>query len=299
MLQRARTRFKHILSRTTCTPGAPIFDPLSARIADMQGWEVCKLSGSVGKFANLAVPDNIPVANMSDLAEVCARITRIADVCLIVDADEGGGNALTVVRTVRDLEAAGVCAIEIEDNLVPSRFPEAPVAGSKAPSRHAQIVSTAEQVGKLKAAVAARRDPDTVIVARTAALDELDLPKALERIRAYSDTGVEALMLPNVPHGRADIEAVSRATTLPLFVLRLPLDAVTDAAFLAAHRVRVRYIEQAPYAMAVKAIHDGLQHLKDGGDIADLKSRQAAPALLRKLDRTEEFKQWQASFLMQ
>ena len=60
-MSKARERFRHILARPACTPAAPVFDPLSARIADMLGWEVCKLSGSVGKFANLAVPDGVQI----------------------------------------------------------------------------------------------------------------------------------------------------------------------------------------------------------------------------------------------
>ena len=82
----------------------------------------------------------------------------------------------------------------------------------------AAVAASAEQVGKLRAAVAARRDPATMIVARTSALDEEPLPEALERIRAYSETGADALMFPNVPRGRADTEAVSKVTRLPLFV---------------------------------------------------------------------------------
>lgn len=294
---RARERFRSILAKGTCTPAAPIFDPLSARIADLLGWEVCKLSGSVGKFANLAVPDGLPLANMSDLADVCARINRAANVCLIADADDGGGNALTIMRTVRDLEAAGVCAIEIEDNRVPSRFPEPEGNPQKQPSRHSEMISAEEQVGKLKAAIAARRDPGTMIVARTSALDELPLQDALERVRAYSDSGAEALMLPNLPNGRADIEAISKVARLPLFVLRLPADAVADPAFLAANKVRIRYLGQSPYAMAVKAIYDSLKHLKQGGAPDDLKARQASGELLRMVDRTDEFKQWQQWFL--
>lgn len=263
----------------------------------MVGWEVCKLSGSVGKFANLAVPDGLPLSNMSDLVDTCWRINRVSDACLIVDADDGGGNALTVTRTVRELEAAGVCAIEIEDNLVPSRVPEAPAEGQKAASRHAHMITTAEHVGKLKAAVAARRDPATVIVARTSALDELPLADAVERIRAYSETGAEALMLPNVPRGRADVEAVARATHLPLFILRLPPDVVSDTAFLAASNVRIRFLGQATYAMAVKAIYDSLTHLKEGGVADELKPRQASAELLRAVDRTREFKRWQDEFL--
>jgi len=290
---RARERFRQLLARGTCMPAAPVFDALSARIAELQGWEVCKLSGSVAKFASLAVPDGLPLANMSDLADVCQRIHRAADVCLIVDADEAGGNALTVKRTVVDLEATGVCAIEIEDNLVPSRFPQP----GKVARRHEEMIPLAEQVGKLRAAVAARRDPATMIVARTSALDEEPLPKALERIRAYSETGAEALMFPNVPHGRADIEAVSKVTRLPLFVLRLPADAAADAAWLKQHNILIRYVGQAPYAMAVKAIYDGFAHLKEGGAPEALKDRLASPDILCAVDRTEEFKAWQQDYL--
>src|SRR3954465_8132364 len=177
----ARERFRQIVARDACTRAAPVFDPLSARIADMLGWEVCKLSGSVGKFANLAVPDGIPMANMADLVDVCWRINRVSDLCLIADADEGGGSALNVYRTVRELEAAGVGAIELEDNFVPSRFGEAA-------ERHSLMISTEEQCAKLRAAVAARRDPLTLIVARTVALAQLPLDEAIKRVEAYSKT---------------------------------------------------------------------------------------------------------------
>ena len=148
-----------MLSRPTCTVAANIFDPLSARIAHMLDYEVCFLSGSVGKVANLGVPD-IVLYNMSDAVDHCRRITRMADVSLMVDGEDGFGNAVNVVRTVKELEAAGVSAIEIEDNIAPVRF------NAEDPGLH----SKEEQVGKLEAAVAARTDPTTVIVARTAAL---------------------------------------------------------------------------------------------------------------------------------
>jgi len=286
----SREQFRSILSRSACTPAAPIFDPLSARIADMLGWEVCKLSGSVGKFANLAVPDSVPMSNMSDLVDLCWRINRVANVCLIADADEGGGNALNVMRTVRELEAAGVSAIEIEDNLVPRRF-------GGATSRHSLMISKEEQVGKLRAAAAARRDSTTVIVARTSALAELPLDEALDRIRAYSQTGAEAIMLPGVRRGRADIEAARQATNLPLCVLGLPPDALNDPAFLAANGVRIRFLGQPTYGMAVKAIYDSLKHLKEGGAPEELRDRQAPADLLRAVDRTEELMRWEREYI--
>lgn len=289
-MSKARERLREVLSRPVCTPAAPIFDPLSARIADLLGWEVCKLSGSVGKFANLAVPDGVPLSNMSDLVDVCWRINRVADVPLIADADEGGGNALNVMRTVRELEAAGVAAIEIEDNLVPRRF------GAGA-SRHSLMVSKEEQVGKLRAAVAARRDPTTVIVARTSALSELPLEEAQDRIRAYSQTGAEAIMLPGLRQGRADVQAAHQATHLPLCVLGLPPDAVQDQAFLVAQGVRIRFLGQPTYGMAVKAIYDSLKHLKDGEAPEELRDRQASAELLRAVDRTQELMEWEQRYV--
>ena len=139
----ARERFRSVLSRPGCTLAANIFDPLSARIAHMLGYEVCFLSGSVGKVANLGVPD-IVMSNMSDLVDHCRRITRMADISLMLDGEDGFGNAVNTVRTVMELESAGVSAIEIEDNIAPKRF------NGEDPG----LVSRDEQVGKLEAAVA-------------------------------------------------------------------------------------------------------------------------------------------------
>lgn len=285
-MSRARERFRSVLSGSACVLAANIFDPLSARIADMLGYQVCVLSGSAGKVANLGVPD-IVLANMSDVVDHCRRITRIAEVSLMVDAEDGFGNAVNVRRTVQEMEAAGVSAIEIEDNFVPKRFNVA----------NPGLVSKEEQVGKLKAAVASRTDPSTVIVARTSALAECPLEEALDRIRAYATTGAEALMLATVPRGRADLEAVHQATSLPLCVLNPPAEARNDSAFLAANGVRILMLGNPTYAIAVQAIYDALKGLKEGTALEDLKELQAPPDLLRAVNRTAEFIQWQQEYL--
>ena len=275
-MSRAREFFREVLSRPECTLAANIFDPLSARIAHMLGYEVCVLSGSVGKAANLGVPDGV-LSNMSDVVDHCRRITRIADVSLMVDAEDGFGNAVNVVRTVREMEAAGVAGIEIEDNFVPRRFNVADPG----------LVSTEEQVGKLEAAVAARTDPTTVIVARSAALGLCPLDEALERVRAYSQTGAEALMLTGA-QSREQLEAVHQATSLPLCVLSPPADARNDQAFLDSN-MRILMLGNPTFTIAVKAIHDSLKHLKDGGAMEDLAGQQASPDLLRQVNRADEF----------
>ena len=283
-MSRPRELFRELISRPNCTLAANIFDPLSARIAHMLGYEIIVLSGSVGKVANLGVPDGV-MSNMSDVVDHCRRITRMTDVPLMVDAEDGFGNAVNVVRTVREMEAAGVAAIEIEDNFVPRRFNVADPG----------LVSTGEQVGKLEAAVGARTDPTTVIVARSAALGLCPLDEALERIQAYSQTGAEAVMLTG-SSSREQLEAVHGVTSLPLCVLNPPADARNDQAFLNAN-MRILMLGNPTYAVAVNAIYDSLSHLRDGGALEDLAGRQATPDLLRQVNRTDEFIALQERYL--
>ena len=284
-MSRVREQFRSVLARPTCTLAANIFDPLSASIAHMLEYEVCVLSGSVGKVANLGVPDGV-LSNMSDVVDHCRRITRIADVSLMVDAEDGFGNAVNVARTVREMEAAGVSAIEIEDNFVPKEFNV----------QNPGLISKEEQVGKLQAAVAARTDLTTVIVARSAALGLTPLDEALDRIQAYSQTGAEALMLTG-SRSRDQLEAVHRVTTLPICVLSPPADIRNDTAFLAATGVKILMLGNPPFSVTVKAIFDSLEHLKEGGSLEELGDRQATPELLRSVNRTDEFLQWQEQYL--
>ena len=281
----ARERFRRVITRPECTLAANIFDPLSARIAHMLDYEVCFLSGSVHKVANLAYPD-IVMTNMSDLVDVCRRITRIADVSLMHDGEDGFGNAVNVVRSVKELEAAGVSAIEIEDAIPPLCFNQ----------ESRGLYSEAEQVGKLEAAVAARNDPLTVIVARTTALTQFPLDEALDRIKAYSQTGVEAIRLAGL-RNRDQLEAVHQATPLPLTVLSPPADMVNDRALMAANGVRIVMAGNPAFGMAIQAIYDSFKHLKEGGSVEDLAPREANAELLRQVNRTDEFIELQERYL--
>jgi len=280
-----KKRFRDVLSSDKCSLAANIFDPLSARIADILGYQVCVLSGSVGKVANLGVPD-IVLSNMSDVVDHCRRITRMTDVSLMVDAEDGFGNAVNVARTVRDLENAGVCGIEIEDNVVPREFNVS----------NPGLVSTEEQVGKLRAAVAAKRDPDTVIIARTSALSEVPLDEALNRIKAYSDTGAEALMLVGAKRGKEDISAVHNVTSLPICVLSPPTDTRDDNDFLDANGVRILMLGNPTFAVAVQAIYDSLAALNNGIKQEELTDRMASSELLREVNKTDEYLDWQLEY---
>jgi carboxyvinyl-carboxyphosphonate phosphorylmutase len=204
----------------------------------------------------------------------------------MVDAEDGFGNALNVWRCVRELEAAGVSAIEIEDNVVPKQF------GLEDPG----LNPVATQVGKLRAAVAARTDPTTVIIARTATW-RADREHAVERIKAYAATGAEAFMLTGVK-SKADIAATHEAApNMPITILAPPPGVADDARFCSDNNVKVIMLGNPTYLVAVRAIHDTLKFLKDGGDVAELKGKQADPGLARQIIRIDELEKWQSEYL--
>jgi 2-methylisocitrate lyase-like PEP mutase family enzyme len=135
-----------------------------------------------------------------------------------------------------------------------------------------------------------------VIVARTAALSYGSLEAALDRIRAYAQTGAEVIRLVGL-QTRAQLEAIHAATPLPLTVLSPPDDIRDDRAFLAATGVKILMLGNPVFAMAVKSIYDGLKHLKDGGAMAALSDQEASSELLQRVNRTEEILRLQQQFL--
>src|SRR6185503_11542075 len=272
-MSRKNEMYRALLQKPAVTLAANIFDPLSARIAQIAGYDLLVLSGSVGKASNLAAPD-IVISTLPDVSDHIRRITRNTDLPLMVDAEDGFGNALNVWRCVRELEAAGVSAIEIEDNVVPKQF------GVENPG----LNPIATQVGKLKAAVAARTDPTTVIIARTATWRE-DRDHAVDRIKAYAATGAEAFMLTGVK-SKADIEATHQAApNIPITILGGPPEVRDDARFCSDNHVKIIMLGNPTYLVAVKSIYDTLKFLKEGGDAAELKDKQADPKLARQVIR--------------
>src|SRR5262245_14215468 len=166
-----RRRVRQILEGTTCVHPASVFDAMSARMAESLGFEAGIFSGSIGSGVVLGAPD-LTVLTLTEFAAQLRRITRGSDLPILVDADHGYGNALNVMRTVEELETAGVAALMIEDTVLPAQF-----GGNRA-----GLVSTDEMLGKLRAAVAARQDPTLVVVGRTAALRHGGVAEAEKRV---------------------------------------------------------------------------------------------------------------------
>ncbi len=280
-----RARFRAVLAGPDCVHPASVHDPVSARIAEDLGFEVGMFAGSTGSLAVLGGPDLI-VLTLTEFAQQALRVNRAAATLpVMVDADHGYGNALNVRRTVEELETAGVAGLTIEDTLLPAPFGAA---------GRVQLVSLAEGVGKMRAAVSARQDPALVIAARTSAMQVAGPDEAVARVRAYAGTGVDAVFLVGVTE-RAQLDAVAQAVRLPLMLGGVPAP-LSDRAYLAARGVRIALQGHLPFAASVRAVHDTLKALRDGvapGEIAGV----APEALMKQVTRDADYRRWIGDYL--
>ena len=181
-----RRNFRELLATPACVETASVFDPMSARIAADLGFEVGILGGSVASLQVLAAPD-FALITLSEFVEQATRIGRVAQLPFIADADHGYGNALNVMRTVEELERAGVAALTIEDTLLPAQF------GRKS----TDLISIEEGIGKVRAALEARVDPELSIIARTNA-GVLPTEAVIERTLAYQKAGADGICMVGV-----------------------------------------------------------------------------------------------------
>src|SRR5262245_57616897 len=134
-----RERLRAIIAGRRCIYPGSVHDPMSARIAEDLGFEAGMLAGSVASLAVLGAPDMV-VLTLTEFADQAYRINRAGKLPLLVDADHGYGNALSVKRTIEELETAGVAALTIEDTLLPQPFG----GGDN------NLISIAEGIGKMK-----------------------------------------------------------------------------------------------------------------------------------------------------
>jgi 2-methylisocitrate lyase-like PEP mutase family enzyme len=170
-------------NQVVLAPG--IYDALSALIAEQSGFEALYLSGASIAYTRLGRSD-VGLTTATEVADTLARITERVSLPVIVDADTGFGNALNVQRTVLAFERAGAAMIQLEDQGFPKRCGH--LDGKT-------VVPTREMQGKLRAALDARRSPQTLILARTDAVAVEGFEAAMDRAEAYFECGVDALFI--------------------------------------------------------------------------------------------------------
>lgn len=279
-----RRRFRSILSGDACVHPGSVHDPISARLAEHVGFEIGMYAGSTASLTVLGAPDHI-VLTLTEFTEQALRISRSCGLPVMVDADHGYGNALNVLRTVEELETAGIAGLSIEDTTLPLAH-----AAAKAPA----MLSIEEGCGKMKAALAGRRDPDLMIAGRTSAPALSTIEDTIARAQAYEAAGIDAIFLVGITSFE-QLQAVSAATTKPLILGTAPA-SMQDLGMLAAHRVRICLQGHLPFQASIQAIYATLKALRDGAKSADIKGLPA-PELVRTVTRADDYDRQIAAWL--
>jgi len=177
-----------------------VYDAFTALVAEQSGFRTLYVSGAAISYTRLGRPD-IGLVSMSEVVEIVDMIRDRVDADLIVDADTGYGNALNVGRTMRLFERAGASAIQLEDQEFPKRCGH---LGGKV------LIPAAEMVGKIKAALDARRSRETLVIARTDAIAVEGFERAIERAALYRDAGADVLFV-EAPKTRAELKRIPPA----------------------------------------------------------------------------------------
>jgi carboxyvinyl-carboxyphosphonate phosphorylmutase len=278
-----RNRLRAILRGDVCKSPATVWDALSARVAEAAGFECGLLSGSVCAATTLGAPD-LALHTLSEFADQIRRVTRATDLSVFADADQGYGNALNAMRTVEELEHAGLAGLAIEDLVMPASF-----GRRDAP----ELVGVQEAVGKLEAALAARRDASLVIAARTAALRIEPIPRVVERARAYAGTGVDALFVTGLKR-LEDLDAIRAAVDLPIILGSAPGISRDE---VEARGVRFRLQGHAVLAVCAKAMYETYMHFKGDGDPESLAPKMLSAEEMNRLMRRSDYEKWSDTYL--
>jgi len=203
----SRQVLKQLLQRKTLLVAPGCFNGLSARLVEEAGFEAAYLSG--GAVArSMGIPD-IGLVTMSESIERAVEVVSAIKIPIIADADTGYGNAVNLVRSVREFERAGVAAIHIEDQITPKRCGH--LDGK-------EVIPRGEMEMKLVAALNTRSDPDFCIIARTDARGVNGFDDAIERARAFAKLGVDAIFV-EAPQSEEELaEIPRRIPDVPLLV---------------------------------------------------------------------------------
>lgn len=167
-------------------PGA--HDALTARVVEKSGFPAVYMTGYGQAASSMGMPD-IGLLSMTEMLDRARKMVCAVEIPVIADADTGFGNAITLMRTLEEYEAAGVAAVQFEDQVAPKRCGH--MSGRK-------TVSAEQMVGKIKAAIAARRDPNLCIIARTDARTNHGIEEAVRRAKMYEAAGADIIFVESV-----------------------------------------------------------------------------------------------------
>ena len=269
-----------------------IYDAYGARFVEQAGFEAVYMTGN-GVSASLLGRPDVGLVDLTLFASHAHRAASCVNIPLICDADTGYGNAVNVRHTVQEFESAGVAAIHIEDQVSPKRCGHLP--GSR------PVVEMKEHVGKIEAAVAARRDPDFIIIARTDSAAGHGLDEAIRRGKAYRKAGADVVFveLKSSPNISEELKRVTREIDAPCLVNVEEIGELGDltAAELEAIGLRIAiYPGLARYA-AGHAIREALGVLKRDGSTKKARERMLTFKEYNEALKLSDVEDWERRYL--
>ena len=264
-LPRKTTLLRKLLKEEEILLAPGCFNALSARLVEQAGFKAVYISGAALAGNFLGYPD-IGLTTMSEVLENVRNIVRVTSLPVICDADTGFGNAINMMRTVREFESTGLAGIQIEDQVMPKKCGH---------TEGKLLISKAEMVQKVKAAVDARQDPDFVLVVRTDAIAVNGLGDALDRAKVYQEAGADVIFVeaPRTVEEMRRICATIRAPLLANMVEGggktpvLPLEELKKIGY------KLVIYPVSAHMAAIKAMQEVLAVLKQEGTTARFASR--------------------------
>ena len=279
-------RLRELIDRgSVLMPGVP--NALMARQVEQAGFDALYISGAGMANATGGVPD-IGLLTLTEVVQLAKYVTRAVSIPAIVDADTGFGGAPNVARTIQELEAAGLAGCHIEDQEFPKRCGH--LAGKS-------LVSLDEMVEKIKAAAAARRDPDFLIIARTDARAVDDFGRAVKRAQQYLAAGADAIF-PEALQTEQEFRDFAREVDRPLLANMTEFGKSPLLSFkqLSDWGYRMVIFPMTAFRVAMKASADFLADLKGTGTQSGwLERMQTRKELYQLLDYDPAADNWSGS----
>jgi 2-methylisocitrate lyase-like PEP mutase family enzyme len=290
---RATTRLRQLLTSTPLVvPGC--YDAMSAKVLEQAGFPAVYMTGYGTSLALLGLPD-AGLATMSEMHLNARYIANAVGVPVIADADNGYGNAVNVMRTVREYIQTGVAGIHIEDQAIPKRCGH--VAGRR-------VIPVEEAVGKYRAAAAVRADldPDFVVVARTDARGAHggSLDEAIRRANAYLEAGADLAFVEG-PTSLEEIARVCREVRGPIFYNQTGVSPRLTPAQMKELGIAITILPGAMLRVALQALWDFAAALRDEGPAAEARFaerfRNHPVGDLHTFAGFDQIRAWEAAYL--
>jgi methylisocitrate lyase len=249
-------RLRELLARDEILMAPGAHDALTARIAEVSGFEAVYLTGAGTANTQLGMPDHSMIT-LTEIVQSATRMARATTLPIVSDADTGYGGVLNVMRTVREFQLAGIAGIHIEDQVMPKRCGHL---------KGKEIIPIEEMMGKIRAACHARTDPDFLIIARVDARATLGFDQAVRRGKAYMEAGAD-MIFPEALESEEEFRDFARQVAAPLLA---NMTEYGKTPYLTAARFqdlgyRMVIYPVSAMRVAIKAIYDLFTEIRRTG----------------------------------